>query len=470
MTDIGITFLGAARNVTGSRYFLEANGTRLLIDCGLYQEWDLKERNWEPFTFSPESIDAVLLTHGHLDHCGLLPKLVKEGFTGKIICTAATEEIAKIVLRDSARLQEEDAEFKRKRHRREGRKGRHAEVPLYTSEDAEVCCSHFSPIDYEQKIQLGSTIQAAYYEAGHILGSAMIKLSVNNQGEERIIIFSGDIGRRNVPILRDPTQFTEADYVIMESTYGDRATTPSADVHEMLSNAITQTRMAGGNIVIPSFAVERSQEVLYRLNELLREDRIPPMMVFVDSPMAIRVTEVFRHHPQLFDKEAMELIRLGKHPCDFPGLHMCRTTDQSKGINEIQGSVIIIAGSGMCTGGRVKHHLVNNIARPESTILFVGYQAVGTLGRQIVDGAELVRILGHQYPVKAKVVKLDGFSAHADRNELFQWISAFKPSPLRKVFLTHGEDNASKSLAQLIKEKLDFNVVRPSYKDKFILN
>ena len=298
----------------------------------------------------------------------------------------------------------------------------------------------------------------------------MIKLTVRDKDEERVILFSGDIGRRNVPILRDPTLFDKADYVVMESTYGDRETKPSADVHETLSKAITETRSAGGNIIIPSFAVERSQEVLYRLNELLREDRIPPMMVFVDSPMAIRVTEVFRHHPQLFDQEAMELIRLGKHPCDFPGLHMCRTTDQSKGINQIRGSVIIIAGSGMCTGGRVKHHLVNNIARPESTILFVGYQAVGTLGRQIVDGADIVRILGNQYPVKAKVIKLDGFSAHADRKELFQWISAFKQNPPRKIFLTHGEDRASKSLSALIKDQLNFKVERPSYKDRFVLD
>ena len=468
--NINLTFLGAARNVTGSRYFLEANGTRLLIDCGLYQEWNLKDRNWEPFPFAPESIDAVLLTHAHLDHCGLLPKLVKEGFTGKIYCTPATEEIAKIVMMDSAKIQEEDAEFKKRRHRREGRKGKHPERALYTKEDVEACYSHFSPVDYEGEIHLGKSIKATYYEAGHILGSAMVKLSIKDQGEERIIVFSGDIGRRNVPILRDPTLFKQADFVIMESTYGDKTTSASADIHETLSAVITQTQSAGGNIVIPSFAVERSQEILYRLNELLRQDRIPHMMVFMDSPMAIRVTEVFRHHPELFDKEAMELIRLGKHPCDLPGLQMCRTTDQSKAINQIQGSVIIIAGSGMCTGGRVKHHLVNNIIRQESTILFVGYQAVGTLGRQIVDGANSVRIFRHQYTVKAKVVKLDGFSAHADRTELFQWISAFKDHPLRKVFLTHGEDKASKSLAQLIQDKLGFKTARPSYKDKFILN
>ena len=467
---ISITFLGAARNVTGSRYLVEANGRRLLVDCGLYQERDFKDRNWDPFPFPPERIDTVLLTHAHLDHCGLLPKLYKEGFNGKILCTPATIEIAKIVLMDSAKLQEEDAAFKKRRHQREGRKGRHPEASLYTKEDAEQCCSCFSSIDYEREVELGNGIQVTYYEAGHILGSTMIKLCINQDGEQRNIIFSGDIGRENAPILRDPTRFEKADYIVMESTYGDKSVTISADIHETLSEIINETKARGGNIVIPSFAIERSQEVLYRLSELLRQDRIPHMMVFVDSPMAIRVTEVFRHHPELFDAEAVELLNSGKHLCDFPGLQMCRTSHESKAINQIRGSVIIIAGSGMCTGGRVKHHLVNNIARPESTILFVGYQAVGTLGRQIVDGAEMVRVLGKQYPVKARVVKIDGFSAHADREELFEWLSAFRQHPPQRTFLVHGEERASKSFAQLVKDKLGFKTERPCYKDKFNLD
>ena len=467
---IRITFLGAARNVTGSRYLLDVNGTNLLIDCGLHQERDLKHRNWDPFPFPPDRINTVLLTHAHLDHCGLLPRLVKNGFRGQILCTSATEEIAKIVLMDAAKLQEEDAAFKKKRHQREGRKGPHPELPLYTKEDAETCFSHFSSIDSEQAIDLGNGIHATYYEAGHILGSTMIKLSIKSKGEERTILFSGDIGRKSAPILRDPTQLDKADYVVMESTYGDRSTEVSADLHGTLSEIINNTRAAGGNLVIPSFAIERSQEVLYRLNELLNEKRIPHMVTFMDSPMAIRVTEVFRHHPELFDQETMDLLNRGIHPCDFPGLQMCRSSHDSKAINQIRGSVIIIAGSGMCTGGRVKHHLVNNITRPESTILFVGYQAVGTLGRQIVDGADSVRIFGRHYPVKAKVVKIDGFSAHADRDELYEWISAFKNNPPRKTFFTHGEDNASKSLAQLVTDSLGFKIARPSYKDTFVLD
>ena len=444
--EINITFLGAARNVTGSKYLVEVSGIRLLVDCGLYQERGLKNLNWEPFHISPDKIDIVLLTHAHLDHCGLIPKLVKEGFRGRIYCTPATTEIAKIVLLDSAKIQEEDAAFKQKRHLRERRIGNYPETPLYTKEDAEAAFPLFSSIEYQQKFDLGNSISGVFYDAGHILGSATIKLFVKSNGEERTLIFSGDIGKKDTPILQDPTVFNQADYVVMESTYGNKGTpSPAADIHEILSDIINNTNDKGGNVIIPSFAIERSQEVLYRLNELLHQDRIPHFMVFLDSPMAIRVTDVFRHHTDLFDEEAAELLRSGKHPCDLPGLQLCRTVDESKAINYIRGSVVIIAGSGMCNGGRIKHHLVNNIVRHECSILFVGYQAVGTLGRQIVDGAKTVRIHGQHFPVKSEVIKVDGFSAHADKDELLQWISAFKNNPPRKVFIIHGEEEVSKS-------------------------
>ncbi len=469
--EISISFLGAARNVTGSKYLVESNGIRLLIDCGLYQERGLKKLNWGPFPISPDKIDIVLLTHAHLDHCGLIPKLVKEGFSGRIYCTPATAEIAKIVLLDSAKIQEEDVAFKRKRHQREGKKGNYPETPLYTKEDAEASFPLFSPIEYQQKLGLGNDIDVVFYDAGHILGSATIKLFIRSNGEERILIFSGDIGKNDTPILQDPTVFKQADYVVMESTYGNKGTPFSAtNIQETLGDIINNTNDKGGNIVVPSFAIERSQEVLYRLNELLRQDRIPHIMVFLDSPMAIRVTDVFRNHTNLFDAEAAELLRSGKHPCDLPGLQLCRTVDESKAINYIRGSVVIIAGSGMCNGGRIKHHLVNNIVRPECTILFVGYQAIGTLGRQIVDGAETVRIQGQHFPVKAKVIKVDGFSAHADKDELLEWISAFKNNPPRKVFITHGEEKASKAFAEVVEQKLGFITERPSCGDKYILN
>ena len=467
--QIKLGFYGATRNVTGSRYYLEANGNKFLVDCGLYQERFLKDRNWEPFPIPPDTLDAVLLTHAHIDHCGLLPKLVREGFRGRIYCNDATADIAKIMLADSARLQEEDAQFKKKRHEKEGRKGPYPEVPLYTVQDAEACFPLFYPVPYGKIMRLADGIEAVFHDAGHVLGSSMLMLNVSRNGESRNVLFSSDVGRRNRPILKDPTLFKQADYIIVESTYGDRLHADGDKIGEELAEIINSTVKAGGNIVVPSFALERAQEILYYMNELLAANRIPHIMVFFDSPMAVSITEVFERHLDLFDKEAKAIIRSGKSPFDFPGLTRVSTTDESKAINQISGSIMIIAGSGMCNGGRIKHHLVSNISRPESTILFVGYQAVGTLGRQIVDGAMEVRILGRKYKVKAKIVQMDGFSAHADRDELLHWLSAVKKSP-RQVFVVHGEEEVSSSFAGLIKDKLGWNVSVPQYRDEVILD
>ena len=466
--QIKLTFLGAAQNVTGSRYLLEANGHRFLIDCGLYQERDFRDRNWDPFYVPPETLDGVLLTHAHLDHCGLLPKLTREGFEGKIYCTSATAEIAKIILLDSAHIQEEDAAFKRKRHKKEGRTGPRPVVPLYTGEDAEATLPLFNPVGYNKAIQIGDGIEASYFEAGHILGSSNIKVKISQNGESRTILFSGDIGRWETPILLDPTIFEDADYVVMESTYGNRLHGNRDHIESELEETINATHRAGGNILIPSFAVERSQEVLYYLNKLLTEDRIPHLTVFMDSPMAIRVTNVFRSHPELFDEEMLELVRQDESPFDFQSLKMTQTVDQSKAINHIRGTVIIIAGSGMCTAGRIKHHLAKNIDRSESTVLFVGYQAVGTLGRLIVDGVKEVRILGQYYPVKARVAQISGFSAHADRDELMKWLSGYKKSP-RHVFITHGEVEAAHAFADFVKEQKGWNLSVPNYQDEAVL-
>ena len=464
-----LKFLGAAQNVTGSKYLLEANDTRLLVDCGLFQERNLKERNWEPFPFSPESIDALLLTHAHVDHCGLLPKLVREGFHGKVYCTAATAEISEIVLMDSAHLQEEDAEFKRKRHERESRKGPHPELPLYTEDDAKAVMPLLSPLRYKEAIPISNGIEATFYDAGHILGSSMVKVKVNQNGQERTIVFSGDIGRQGGALLHDPTFFDDADYVVVESTYGNRLHQDPQSVEDRLSEVINYTQKAGGNIVVPSFALERAQELLYHLNKLLIKNQIPHLMVFVDSPMATSVTEVFERYPELLNEKMAEFLNQKGSLFDFRGLKFVRTIDESKAINHIKGTVIIIAGSGMCTGGRIKHHLVQNITRPESTILFVGYQAVGTLGRQITDGFKKVRILGQTYPVRARVVQMDGFSAHADRDDLFKWISNLR-SPPRHVFVTHGEPDSAQSLANLIIEKKGWKVLVPAYQDEVILD
>jgi len=464
-----LTFLGAAQNVTGSQYLVETGKVRLLVDCGLYQERELRGRNWAPFLFLPESLDAVLLTHAHVDHCGLLPKLVREGFHRPIYCTAATAELAEITLLDSAKLQQEDADFKRRRHQREGRKGPYPEIPLYTTDDAKDSFPLFSPVKYGETIEIAEGVEATFYDAGHVLGSSMIRVKVQRNGDKRTILFSGDIGGWGKPILRDPTLFEEADYVLVESTYGDRLLEHSEDMANQLAEVINTTVKAGGNIVIPSFALERAQEVLYYLNNLLIEERIPHLMVFVDSPMAVSVTKVFECHPELFDEEMRGLLHQRRSPFNFPDLSLVRTVDESKAINHITGTVIIIAGSGMCTGGRIKHHLVTNISRPESTILFVGYQAVGTLGRQIVDGDKKVRILGQYYPVRARVVQLNGFSAHADRDQLLRWLSSLKRPP-RCLFVTHGEPGASQHFASLVRDKTGWEIVVPEYQDEVLLD
>ena len=466
--QIKLGFLGAARNVTGSRFLLEANNTRLLVDCGLYQEREFRSRNWDPFPIPPHTLDAVLLTHAHLDHCGLLPKLVHEGFCGKIYCTGATSEITKIILMDSAHLQEEDADFKRRRHEREKRKGPFPEIPLYSVDDAIASSPLFEPVAYGEAVQIGDGISATFHDAGHILGSSMIKITVNQEGERRTIVFSGDVGRWDRPILRDPSVFSEVDYVLTESTYGDRVHDIPPDIGERLADIVNLTCKKGGNIVVPSFALERSQEVLYYMNELIIEGRIPHLPVFLDSPMAIKVTKVFKRHSELFDQEMSTLIREKKSPFNFPNLTMTQTVEESKSINNVLDPVMVIAGSGMCTGGRVKHHLVTNISRRESTILFVGYQANGTLGRHIVGGAKKVRILGQHYPVRANIEQIYGFSSHADKNELYRWLSMLQKAP-RRVFVVHGEAEAALTFGEFLRDKTGWNVSVPEYESEVIL-
>ena len=470
MNKTTVQFLGAAQNVTGSRYLVRSSGgAHVLVDCGLYQERALLARNWDTFPEPPSNLDAVILTHGHLDHCGLLPKLVREGFRGPVFCTPATAETARIVLADSARLQVEDAEFKRRRHQQEGRSGPRPELPLYTPADAEACFSRFETREYEvAPARVAADATVTFHDAGHILGSASVRFQFGG-AEPLSLLFSGDIGRWGTPILRDPTPPQQADYVVMESTYGDSLHDDNAAIPDRLAAAVNAACQRGGNVLIPSFAIERAQELLFYFGHLRRSKRIPPLTVFLDSPMAVRVTEVFRRHIDLFDAETREQLRRGEHPCDFPGLVLCRTAEESKAINQIRGTAVILAGAGMCTGGRIKHHLAANLGRPDSTLLFVGYQAVGTLGRQLLDGAPTVRLFGQQQAVRLTVERISGFSAHADRDELTRWVSALDPAP-RRVFVTHGEPETARAFAEHLRRTRGWDPVVPAYSDTAVLD
>jgi metallo-beta-lactamase family protein len=467
--NLKLSFFGAARNVTGSRYLIETDNKRILVDCGQHQEREFRYRDWEPFPVPPQSLDAVLLTHAHLDHCGMIPRLVHYGCSCPIYCTRATAEIVSIVLLDSAEIQQEDAEYKKQRHKQEGRDGRYPEVPLYTVDDVRKSLSHFSPVDYGKTVNIGDDIEAVFYDAGHIFGSSMITVKIKQGNESRKIIFTGDMGRWGSPILCDPTTFKEADYIVMESTYGNREHESREEAVDKIADIIKDTARTGGNIVIPTFAIERAQDILYYLNKLILENRIPHLAVFLDSPMAVEVTRVFKHYPELYDKEMKQFVKDENSFFDSPRLFLIRTVAESKAINHIKGTIIVMAGSGMCTGGRIKHHLVTNISRKASTILFPGYQAEGTLGRYIVDGAASARILGKRYKIKARIEQIDGFSAHADVNELQRWLSSLEKPP-RRLFITHGEEEAAMNLAGLVRDKMAWQVSVPEYLEEAVLD
>jgi len=461
MEENRLSFLGAARQVTGSSYLLESGPSRVLVDCGLHQERPFQARNWDRFQFDPGALDAVFLTHAHLDHCGLLPKLVREGFSGQILTTPASAEIAPIVLHDAARILEEEAAFKKKRHQKEGRRGPFPEVPLFTTADVDKVIPLIETVAYDEPVEFGN-LSATFREAGHILGSAMIEVEMGRPGEPgfKTIVFSGDIGQSQRPLMREPSFFDKADFAVMESTYGDRAHEDKGRLDNLLADVINDTVEKVGNIVIPTFAVDRAQELMFFLSRLFEDKRIPSLRTFLDSPMAVEITAVYERHREDLDDEAKALFRSGRDPFRFPGLKFVRTREESKAVNSIKGSCIIMAGSGMCTGGRIKHHLARNISRPESTVLFVGFQARGTLGRLILDGAPQVRIFGQTFPVRARIAQIHGFSAHADRPALLDWVGHFK-KPLRRLFLVHGDEDVLESLAAELRKDKGLDVVVP---------
>ena len=458
-----IQFLGAAGTVTGTCFYLQTSEVKMLVDCGMFQGEDAYTVNKENFAFNPKEIDCLFLTHAHIDHSGLIPRLVKEGFRGKIIATSATADLAELMLYDSAHIQETDSGMHTKKALRAGKE---PVIPLYTIEDVRAAISFFSRTPYGKIEHIGKGIKYRFIDAGHILGSGSLEMWFQDGPMEKKIIFSGDIGKKGNPIINDPSLATESDYIVMESTYGNRLHKPMSETINELVEAIKVTFKRGGNVIIPAFSIGRTQDLLYDLNRLVREGRLYNINVYIDSPLAEKATKTYLAHPECFDEEAKRLIS-GNVIGDAIKIKFTHSVEESMSLNKIKSNALIIAGSGMCDGGRVRHHLKYNLWRPECSIIFVGFQARGTLGRRIVDGAKIVHIFGEEIAVKAKVYTLGGFSAHADQKELLEWLSAFKGSP--GVFVVHGEQETAVSFSELIKEKYGFVTHVPAKGETFEL-
>ena len=460
-----ITFLGAAGTVTGSKYLIESGGKKLLVDCGLFQGGsDLTQRNWNKLPLDAATIDWVVVTHAHIDHTGYLPKLVSAGYRGPIYCDAATHELCQLLLLDSAHLQEEDAKFAAKK-----KYSSHANpLPLYTTPDAQAALNQFKEIPRSDSFVISPEFSVRTHDAGHILGSCWLELTITENGKQMVIVFSGDVGRYDQPILNDPTPPSRADFLLCESTYGDRDH-PSGSVADALAEAINRVAKRGGAVVIPSFAVGRTQTLMYYLRQLDEAKRIPKLPIYVDSPMAINVTDIYARHHEDHDLDFTKREQdPGGDPLNLRDVHMTRTVDDSKAINKV-ASCVIISASGMATGGRILHHLVQRLPDARNAVLLVGYQGDGTNGRALQDGAQFLRIHGQEVQVKAEVVTIDQLSAHAGRSELLRWLSGFSAAP-RRTFLVHGEPVALESLQAAITQRMQWPVTVPAYLQSFDLS
>ncbi len=465
---LNITFHGGAREVTGSCHRVQTEGGTILLDCGMIQGGpERHDRNRARFPFDPTELKAVLLSHAHIDHSGRLPLLVKAGFGGPILATEPTAELCRIMLADSGRIQEEDARWKIKRLRKKGKDSSWVK-PLYTEEDALAAVELIRGVDFHRETPLDGVGSVVYHLAGHILGAGIVELRVRRGDEPRRILFSGDLGQDGARLMGSPEPVERPDYLVMESTYGDRLRRDEGDRTEQLFEVIRRTADRGGKVVIPSFAVGRTQEVVARINDLVEGGRISGIPVYVDSPMAAAVTRVFMQHPEVYSQEARRLMRAGDEPLDFPGLHLVTTQQESMEINTLRGPAIIISASGMCTAGRIKHHLAHNISDPRNTVLFVGYQAENSLGRLIQSGTNPVRIFNEWHPVRAEISTIEGFSAHADQGEMLDWYDSLK-GVKRGTFLVHGEEEASLSLAEKLRERGKEPVVVPEPSQEFAL-
>jgi metallo-beta-lactamase family protein len=461
-----IKFLGAAGTVSGSKYLVDTDKTRFLVDYGMFQgPKQLRLLNWQPAPLPPSSVDHVLLTHAHIDHSGMLPVLVREGFTGKIWSTSVTAELCEISLLDAAHLQEEDARFANKmafsKHK--------PALPLFTRQDAEQVIPHFRALDYDKSTELSDGTQVRFLDAGHILGSAIVEVTAANRGDPVRLVFSGDLGRYDALILRDPAPVNRADYLLVESTYGNRVH-PAEDPREELAAVINETAQRGGMLVIPAFAVGRTQTLLYLMRDMKVSGAIPDLPVFVDSPMAQHVTEVFCRHIEDFDDEAKAVFqKTGSCPVLCPRLQFVHTPEESKKINSMRFPAIIVSASGMATGGRVLHHLKYRLPDPRNTILFVGYQSLGTRGQLLKDGARTIKMHGEIVPVRAQIRSIEAFSGHADSTEILRWLKTFREAP-KLTFIVHGEREASEALASEIRLSLGWKTHIPEYLESFALS
>ncbi len=460
-----LTIHGAAREVTGSCHEIQAGKARILLDCGMIQGGkERHQRNRDRFNFPPSDVDALILSHAHIDHSGRLPVLSKAGFDGPIYCTEATAALAKILLEDSARIHEEDARWKIKRLKRM-HKDHHWVEPLFDSEDAQATLEQLRPVPFDTPIEVAKGVQARFVKAGHILGAAITVIDLPGG---KNLVFSGDLGVEGARLLSAPHAVPSPDHLLMESTYGDRSRDDGDGRTERLFGVIERAAERGGKVIIPSFAVGRTQEILARINDLVESGKLTGVPVFVDSPMAISATRVFGMHPESYSKEARELLHAGDAPLEFDGLKLTRSVEDSKAINEVDGPAVVISASGMCTAGRIKHHLKNNLGDPNSTVLFVGYQAYGSLGRVIQQGTNPVRIFGEWLPVRARIETIEGFSAHADREELLAWFESLGGVP-GCTYLVHGEVRAAKSLAEDLRKEFGARVEVPRLEQSFDL-
>lgn len=462
-----ITFMGAARTVSGSCYILECGGKRFALDCGLHQgNKEIEKRNWNLDEYDAKRLDFILITHAHIDHSGLLPALVSKGYKNPIYCTAPTRDLLEIMLLDSAHIQEMEAEWSNRKRLRTGVQGVQA---LYTIVDAENTVPLLAPVEYVKTFEPAPGIKVTYKNAGHILGSAFIEIVYDHDGKRTKAVFSGDLGRPEQLIVADPSDVKSADYVFLESTYGNRNHPDEAHCLEELANAIEYSYSKGEKVVIPAFAVERSQQIIYSLFLLKKQGKLPAdMPIYLDSPLAIRATEIFRKHPEFFDHQMTEYIVNGEHPLDLPNLKFTETREQSQAINEEKGAAIIISASGMANAGRIKHHLRHNLWRPGASVIFVGWQGVGTLGRKILNGAKKVRLFGEEVAVHSKIFTINGFSGHAGQDDLMGWLGSMQGTPV-KIILVHGEAEVQKEFGDLITERFGFEVHIPEYMEELEL-